>query len=89
MPSDRRVWQESRALVEAGFDVTVICPTGAKRDREREAVIDGVRILRYPLRTGVRRSRRLPAGVLARALAYAPAGIRRPADATNRHRPGL
>jgi len=28
----------------------VICPLGAKQDRERETVIDGVRILRYPLR---------------------------------------
>ena len=51
VPADRRVWQESLALVDAGFDVTVICPTGANRDREREAVIEGVRILRYPLRT--------------------------------------
>lgn len=50
VPFDRRVWQESRALVDAGFDVTVICPTGADRDRERESVIEGVRILRYPLR---------------------------------------
>ena len=51
VPADRRVWQESRALVDAGFEVTVICPTGANHDREREAVIEGVRILRYPLRT--------------------------------------
>src|SRR6478735_4028677 len=51
VPFDRRVWQESRALTEAGFQVTVICPTGANRDTEREAVIEGVRILRYPLRT--------------------------------------
>ncbi len=50
VPFDRRVWQESRALTEAGFKVTVICPTGAKQDREREALIEGVRILRYPLR---------------------------------------
>ncbi|MDT5007073.1 MAG: hypothetical protein QOJ24_4249 [Mycobacterium sp.] len=50
VPFDRRVWQESRALVDAGFAVTVICPLGAKQDRERETVIDGVRILRYPLR---------------------------------------
>ena len=50
VPFDRRVWQESRALVDAGFEVTVICPTGANQDREREAVIEGVRILRYPLR---------------------------------------
>ena len=52
VPADRRVWQESRALVEAGFDVTVICPTGANRDRESDVLIEGVRILRYPLRTG-------------------------------------
>ena len=38
-------------MVDAGFEVTVICPTGANRDREREVVIEGVRILRYPLRT--------------------------------------
>jgi glycosyltransferase involved in cell wall biosynthesis len=50
VPFDRRVWQESRALVDAGFRVTVICPAGVDRDRESEAVIDGVRILRYPLR---------------------------------------
>jgi glycosyltransferase involved in cell wall biosynthesis len=50
VPFDRRVWQESRALVEAGFEVTVICPTGTNQDREREAVVEGVRILRYPLR---------------------------------------
>lgn len=50
VPFDRRVWQESRALTEAGFRVTVICPTGLNRDHAAEEVIDGVRILRYPLR---------------------------------------
>ena len=50
VPFDRRVWQESRALTEAGFKVTVICPAGSSQDREAEAVIEGVRILRYPLR---------------------------------------
>lgn len=50
VPLDRRVWQESRALVDDGFAVTVICPAGTNRDTEREIVIDGVRILRYPLR---------------------------------------
>lgn len=50
VPFDRRVWQESRALVEAGYDVTVICPAGAHRDREPEDTLEGVRILRYPLR---------------------------------------
>ncbi len=29
--------------------MTVICPQGAKQDREPEATIEGVRILRYPL----------------------------------------
>ena len=50
VPTDFRVWKESRALVEAGFKVTVISPAGLTRDRESESVIDGVRILRYPLR---------------------------------------
>jgi glycosyltransferase involved in cell wall biosynthesis len=50
VPADRRVWQECQALTDAGFQVTVICPTGTDHDREREAVIEGVRILRYPLR---------------------------------------
>ncbi|MFC5822063.1 glycosyltransferase family 4 protein [Nonomuraea harbinensis] len=50
VPLDRRVWQESVALREAGWEVHVICPMGAKQDREAEAVIDGVRIHRYPLR---------------------------------------
>lgn len=50
VPFDRRVWQESRALTEAGFRVTVICPTGLNRDQAHEETIDGVRILRYSLR---------------------------------------
>lgn len=53
VPFDRRVWQESCALVEAGFRVTVICPAGANRDQEPDVTIDGVRVLRYPLRPAV------------------------------------
>ncbi len=49
VPFDRRVWQESRALVEAGHEVVVICPMGSKQDTEPEETIEGVRILRYPL----------------------------------------
>lgn len=49
VPFDRRVWQESRALVDAGFRVTVICPAGPNRDPVLEENIEGVRILRYPL----------------------------------------
>lgn len=50
VPFDRRVWQEARALVDAGFRVTVICPTGLNRDHALEEVLDHVRILRYKLR---------------------------------------
>ncbi|MFF5002637.1 glycosyltransferase family 4 protein [Streptomyces phaeochromogenes] len=50
VPFDRRVWQECTTLRDAGWEVHVICPRGEKRDTEPEAVIDGVRIHRYPLR---------------------------------------
>ena len=50
VPLDRRVWQESRALADAGYEVTVICPSGTKQDRERDVMIEGIHILRYPLR---------------------------------------
>ncbi|MET8625873.1 glycosyltransferase family 4 protein [Kitasatospora sp. NPDC004669] len=49
VPFDRRVWQECTTLRDAGWTVDVICPRGSKRDTEPEAVIDGVRIHRYPL----------------------------------------
>jgi len=49
VPFDRRVWQECRALTEAGYRVEVICPRGTKQDTEPFAEIDGVRINRYPL----------------------------------------
>ncbi|MFI6887834.1 glycosyltransferase family 4 protein [Streptosporangium canum] len=50
VPFDRRVWQESTTLRDAGWDVHVICPQGAKRDTEPHVEIDGVKIYRYPLR---------------------------------------
>lgn len=50
VPFDRRVWQEATTLRDDGWDVHVICPQGSKRDTEREVTIDGVHILRYPLR---------------------------------------
>src|SRR5207237_3943786 len=49
VPFDRRVWQECTALRDAGWEVHVICPQGTKRDTEADAVIDEVRIHRYPL----------------------------------------
>ncbi|MEU1115978.1 MULTISPECIES: glycosyltransferase family 4 protein [unclassified Streptomyces] len=50
VPFDRRVWQECTTLRDAGWEVHVICPRGTKRDTEARALIDGVRIHRYPLR---------------------------------------
>ena len=60
VPFDRRVTQESRVLVEAGYRVTVICPEGQSEDLERDVTVEGVRILRYPLRA----ARGGPAGYL-------------------------
>jgi len=45
VPFDRRVWLECRALRDAGYDVTVVCPKGAG-DPGRE-VFDGVTLLKY------------------------------------------
>jgi lipopolysaccharide/colanic/teichoic acid biosynthesis glycosyltransferase/glycosyltransferase involved in cell wall biosynthesis len=49
VPLDRRVWMESKALVAAGFDVSVICPRGDKDGvpDSRFEELDGVRIHRY------------------------------------------
>lgn len=51
VPLDRRVWQESLALAKAGYAVTVICPMGERQDREPDVTLEGVHILRYPLRS--------------------------------------
>ncbi|GAA3491129.1 glycosyltransferase family 4 protein [Streptomyces cremeus] len=50
VPFDRRVWQECTTLRDAGWEVHVVCPRGEKRDTEAEALVDGVRVHRYPLR---------------------------------------
>jgi hypothetical protein len=52
VPFDRRVWQESCAL-GAGDQVVVICSMGDRCDIDPEIVLDGVRILRYPLRAAI------------------------------------
>jgi glycosyltransferase involved in cell wall biosynthesis len=49
VPFDRRVWQECRALREAGYEVSVICPQGSSQDREHCVRIEGIEIHRYPL----------------------------------------
>ena len=49
VPADRRVWDESLALKRAGFEVAVICPQGADRDRALIERRDGIDIHRFPL----------------------------------------
>lgn len=47
VPLDRRVWLEATTLTQAGYAVTVICPTGRGWDKHHE-IIDGIEIFRYP-----------------------------------------
>ncbi|MDW4550088.1 glycosyltransferase family 4 protein [Defluviimonas sp. D31] len=47
VPLDRRVWLEATTLAAAGYEVSVICPTGRGWDLHRE-VIEGIHIYRYP-----------------------------------------
>jgi glycosyltransferase involved in cell wall biosynthesis len=47
IPHDRHVWNEARALVRGGYDVTVICPAGENRDNEPYVELEGVKIHRY------------------------------------------
>ena len=48
VPFDRRVWQEARALKEAGYRVSVICPKGRGFARSRET-IEGIEVYRHSL----------------------------------------
>ena len=45
VPFDRRVWLECKALVAAGYDVSVVCPKG--RNDPSYEVIDTVRLYKY------------------------------------------
>ena len=47
-PFDRRVWQEATTLRDAGYGVSIICPTG-KGCEEKFVSIDGIDIHRYDL----------------------------------------
>ena len=49
-PFDRRVWQESCALRDAGYTVSIVCPTGRGCEKKFEE-IDGIAIWRYGLPT--------------------------------------
>jgi glycosyltransferase involved in cell wall biosynthesis len=50
LPFDRRVWQESLALVAAGAEVSVICPKGKGYEADHET-LEGVDIYRHALPT--------------------------------------
>ena len=47
-PFDRRVWQEACTLRDAGYVVSIVCPTGRGCEKRFE-VIDAIHIHRYPL----------------------------------------
>jgi len=47
-PFDRRVWQEATTLRENGYQVSIICPTGAGCSKKYE-VIDDIHIYRHEL----------------------------------------
>ena len=37
-PFDRRVWQEANALKDAGYTVSIICPTGKGYEKKYEEI---------------------------------------------------
>jgi len=47
-PFDRRVWQEATTLHEAGYEVSIICPTGKGYEKKYEK-IDGIYVYRHNL----------------------------------------
>jgi glycosyltransferase involved in cell wall biosynthesis len=49
-PSDKRVWPESLALRDAGYDVVVVSPKRETRDSESETVVSAIPIHRFPVR---------------------------------------
>jgi glycosyltransferase involved in cell wall biosynthesis len=64
-PFDRRVWQEATTLHDAGYTVSIVCPTG-KGYEQRYEQIDGIHIHRHPLPLEAE-------GALGYALEYATA----------------
>lgn len=82
LPSDRHVWNEATALSRAGYEVTVVCPAGAERDRAAFERNEGVAIHRY-------RPRHAKASAASYALEYLTAlwSMRRLARRLARERP--
>jgi hypothetical protein len=48
VPFDRRVWQEARALRDAGAEVSIICPKGKGYEKAEETV-EGIHVYRHSL----------------------------------------
>jgi glycosyltransferase involved in cell wall biosynthesis len=48
VPFDRRVWAEATTLAQAGYEVSVICPTGRDAEAPYE-FLEGVHVHRHPL----------------------------------------
>lgn len=48
VPVDRRMWQEARTLAEAGYRISVVCPTGRGFEQAYE-VREGIEIYRHKL----------------------------------------
>ena len=49
-PFDRRVWQEATTLCQAGYQVSIICPSGKGYEKKYEE-IDGISVYRHDLPT--------------------------------------
>jgi glycosyltransferase involved in cell wall biosynthesis len=47
VPLDRRVWCEARALRDAGYAVSVICPKGKNSFTASHEILDGIHIYRH------------------------------------------
>ena len=50
VPADRRVWNISRTLAAAGWQVVIACAQGTDRDDAPYERLEGIEIHRYPLR---------------------------------------
>lgn len=53
VPSDRRVWNEARALTQSGYEVTIVCAMGSDRCNAACERLEGIEIHRYPLDVAV------------------------------------
>jgi glycosyltransferase involved in cell wall biosynthesis len=49
VPLDPRVWVEAKALRDAGYEISVICPKGDGRDEESYIYLENIFIYRYRL----------------------------------------